>query len=169
MKLIGLPVAFGLVITLTGCGGFLQTAMPTYPDIKPEYPLPFVANYSSADLNVDATVTVDSLTPTLRWAPQTGVQKYDVAVWTCPSRYLTGQFEQELGDQVFFTKEIRGLSVRITPALKPGIRYYWSVRPSGTEKWSTYNIHDYFKHAVLDRSSSSYNLHFKFRTPKGKS
>jgi len=68
---------------------------------------------------------------------------------------------------VFFAKGIQGCTVKVTPALKPGIRYYWSVRPSGTEKWSTYNIHDWLSQAALERSSSSYELHFKFYTPRG--
>ena len=168
MKHIDLSLIGCSILTLTGCASCSINSLPTYPDIKPEYPPPFVASETYTNLNVDATVTVNSLTPTLRWAAKTGVQKYDVAVWTCPDRYLTGQFAQELGDQVFFTKGIQELEVRVTPALKPGIRYYWSVRPSGTEQWSTYNLHNILAHAALDTSSSSYNLHFKFYTPKSK-
>jgi hypothetical protein len=149
-------LAAAALLATGGCAGVSITQVMSYPVIKPEYPMPFVGDSMYS-------VTVDSLTPTLRWKAKSGVDKYDVAVWESPSQLagmtITGSSIEELGDQVFFSQGIDGQSVTVTPELKPDKLYFWSVRPARTRVWSTYKSHE------LDFSTVE-GLHFKFCTPK---
>ncbi len=153
-----------LAMGMAGCtDGLLRV---TYSGIKPSYPLP-LGNKDPVGIhgNVDPSVRVESTTPILKWDAKEGIRNYDVAVWECPTRYLTGMFAAELGQQVFFSSGVQGLSVKVTPPLKSKKRYYWSVRPSGTELWSTYDIYDPMAYATLQHTRSSKGQYFKFSTP----
>ena len=155
-------VVIGLGVA--GCTDGLLTV--TYSGVKPVYPLPLADSMPlGVNGNVDPSVTVESTTPTLKWNAEEGVRSYDVAVWECPRRYLTGMFAQELGEQVFFASRVPGDSVKITPPLKSMQRYFWSVRPTGTESWSTYNIYEPLKYAALQPTGSSKGLYYKFVVP----
>ena len=86
----------------------------------------------------------------------------DVAVWKgCEA--ATGH--ELLGERIFFEREIRGLSVKISPPLEPDKLYYWSVRPTGNRQWSTYHARTLTGYDLID-SQNGDGLHFKFLTPK---
>jgi len=172
-----------LLALATGCAGVAIGEKVTYHGIKPVYPMPF---YMSSDLEV----TIDSLTPTLKWEGKEGVQTYDVAVWDTPFKqyFEKKSFKQimvdnfgenqkensldskyarrpeELGERVFYAKLIAGTSVTVTPELKPNHLYLWSVRSSGTEEWSTYDQYDWLG-AAAGQPQSSTGHSYKFRTP----
>lgn len=153
--LSSLWVTFGIacLLLITGCAGVSLTDYVTYSGIKPVYPMPFIVDSMFE-------VTVDTLTPTLKWKAQEGINQYDVAVWDCPTK-VAGRLAEDRGQRVFYAKQIADTSVTVTPKLEPDHLYLWSVRVSGTQAWSTYKTTNWKEY-----TSYSAGLNYKFRTPK---
>jgi len=145
------------LLLLTGCAGVSLLDKIKYSDIKPVYPMPFVGDTMFE-------VTVDSLTPTLKWEAQEGIKQYDVVVWDCLSK-MAGVLAEDRGQRVFYAKQITNASVTVTPKLEPDHLYLWSVRASNTQVWSTYTTSDWL--GFMDEHPRySEGLNYKFRTPK---
>ncbi len=145
------------LLLFTGCAGVSLLDKITYSGIKPVYPMPFVGDTMYE-------VTVDSLTPTLKWKAQAGVNQYDVAVWDCSSQ-MAGWKAENRGQRLFYVKQITDTSVTVTPKLEPDHLYLWSVRASDTQVWSTYKTSDWLGFTEINPNYSK-GLNYKFRTPK---
>lgn len=177
----------GLLAVLAGCAGASLNEIIKYQGIKPIYPMPFASMAGS-----DFEVTVDSLTPTLKWQASGGSQGYDVAVWeqavntnntnfwkgfssalTVDKKYgssLKGydaakrERKEVRGERIFFAKQVTNNEVMIMPELKSNHLYFWSVKVSGTEQWSTFSADDWVYRLDGGRDLSVGRF-YKFRTP----
>lgn len=98
-----------------------------YPLITPVYPDP------TGFLTIKA---VDSLSPTFRWKPYPGATSYDLAVWKAV-RVGDGY---RLGLKVFSENNIPSTDFTLPVQLEYDSAYYWSVKPTGTEAWSTKHL-----------------------------
>jgi hypothetical protein len=74
---------------------------------------------------------VDSLTPKLQWKPVAAPDvHYDVVVWEAV-RYQSAIGAAELyepGRVVFYEQDLAAPEVALSESLKPGTKYFWSVR-----------------------------------------
>jgi hypothetical protein len=84
-------------------------------------------------------VLVDSFRPTFRWSALSPGQTFDFAIWEASTRSATYGTEFVRG-QLFYSKSgIIGTEYRIDRDLPPHRPFYWSVKPTGTTEWATYD------------------------------
>ena len=103
-------------VLLSGC------ASTTVTGIKPLYP------------KVGILVSkVDSLQPEFKWEGGEGSKAYDMAIW---DTVLVDKYPQPR-EIIYKQSALNGCAHRIDIALKPDTFYYWSVRNTGSDKWST--------------------------------
>jgi hypothetical protein len=142
---------FPLVIlsVLAGCAG-----STTYSGIEPIYPTR--GNFRRA-----APVDVDSIRPNFEWKVEAPGQKVDLGIWESSSNIWSGR---EMGRRVYFKEGIEGGKHLIEKDLEPDKVYYWSIKGTGTTKWSTANYDWGFSPNGLP--SRSYGNYFLIKTPK---
>ena len=116
-RVIEFALCASMLFFLSGC-----VAWTNVSGIKPIYP------------KAGALVSeVDSLQPELKWKGVDGSKKYDLAIWN--SIQVEG-FPQRR--KIIYEKTaLSGTSHKIETILDPGQFYFWSVRETGSEKWST--------------------------------
>ena len=76
---------------------------------------------------------VDSLQPEFKWKGGDATKKYDLAIWDST---LVKGFPKP--NKIIYEKVgLSGFTHKTEIVLEPGPFYYWSVRESGSAKWST--------------------------------
>ena len=123
--MIGLVMAGVLAAGATGCG------KPALVGLIPEYPVVRKKWYSL----VTEFVEVDSLAPTFRWQPfdialvsplhpmepvHVDHVRYEMRIWQTVTN--------STGKLVYLQDRLAATEHRIPRSLRPGTRYYWSVR-----------------------------------------
>ena len=123
--MICLIMAGALAAGATGCG------KPALVGLTPEYPVVRKKWYSL----VAEFVEVDSLTPVFRWQPfdialvaplhplehaHVGPVRYELRIWQTVIK--------STGKLVYVQDRLAATEHRITRPLRPGTRYFWSVR-----------------------------------------
>jgi len=145
-KIIPRVIVFALcanaLLFFSGC----VVVKTTVNGIKPIYPNP-----KSGLL----TAIVDSLQPELKWENRAVSKKYDLAIWDS----LCGQRRKIIYEKT----ALSGTSHKVEIVLSPDSLYFWSVRETGSETWST--IH--FVVDSLDGTQWDEDM-FRFCTPKMK-
>jgi len=122
-----------LIIILSGCG----YRRISFNGIQVIDPVPTSWFSGTEEMNrfnrSHPKVKVETLKPSFLWKPLTGSATYDLAIWEC---ILPGY---ERGRVAYFKKGIIDTKHKVETPLKPYSLYYWSVCPSGSEAWTTYN------------------------------
>lgn len=109
-----------LLSGLTGC--------VHHSGLKPIYPKPNTAACFTP-------VKVDSLQPTFKWEMPHPSQNVDLIVRKA-FVYSKSIIRQEV---VFYKTNIAGGAYHIDKPLEPDTTYSWSIRPTGTGRWSVAN------------------------------
>lgn len=129
-------------------------------DVRPVYPkLTQFGRFSW-----DHVPTVDSLTPTFRWE---GVnlnkgQTWDFAIWDAVRSIGTVVSQYSPGMQIYYRQGLKETSHKPEIQLLPLKKYFWSVKLSGAERWTTFDCVVGVKD-VMGRSFEHYL--FFFETP----
>ena len=113
-RVIGFALCSIIFILFSGC------ATPCISGIKPIYPRSGWEGYPAP---------VNSLQPELKWEDSAVSKKYDLAIWDS----LCGQRRKIIYEKT----ALSGTSHKVEIVLKPDRLYYWSVRETGLETWST--------------------------------
>jgi hypothetical protein len=101
----------GLIIFFTGC-------LSNVSGIKPVYPKTYE--------------TVDSLQPEVKWEGDSS-KKYDLAIWDSVTIDILPQKHKI----IYQRTGLNGNSHKLEIVLEPSKWYFWSVRETGSEQWST--------------------------------
>lgn len=134
-QVVGLSLCAGLVVLLSGCA-----IVPVYPR-------------SSA---------VDSLQPEFKWSGGSVSKKYDLAIWNA-FRIDSGRWQHR--KKIY---EKTGLSERSHKAeivLEPNSTYFWSVRQTGSTKWTTESCLEWYDEFNRVGFTARDQM-FRFQTPK---
>ena len=147
-QMAGYALCSILFIFFSGC------AWATVHGVKPVYPASgFVQAWTQP-----FPATVESLQPELRWKGD-ALKKYDLAIW---NTILVDNIYQRR--KIIYEKTgLNGTVHKVGVVLNPDSLYYWSVRETGSEAWSTVT----FYQSVGWVSSRETDM-FKFSTPKTK-
>ena len=146
LKLIIYPL---VIVSLAGCGTPVLDLH--YDGVKPIYP-------EATLLPILSIPRVDSLRPTFQWEESASNATYDFAIWDAVG---AGEI-YDIGKLVYLREGLRGTSHVPGMTLLPMKKYFWSVRLSGDDEWSTV----YVKTLYLRRRDYIYdNCEFLFETP----
>jgi len=109
-------------------------------------------------------VLVDSLHPEFRWKTATPGQAVDLILWDGGNDPNVKHLKMKVA---YLKENIVGGSHTLQTNLQPDTIYYWSIKPSGTVKWSTET-----QRFILSATPYTPGLHeveqgfFMLRTPK---
>lgn len=140
--------ALCLLLVLTSCS-------TTFRVLKPENPPLGFLGFAR---------TAESIQPTFKWSPSPEPDvRYDLIVYECVESFGNlGEIYRVPGKEIYLRKGIQNTEHRIEEALKPGKKYYWSVRIRKGDKvgpWSSYDYIIYIGGTGIDQL-------FLFQTPE---
>jgi hypothetical protein len=135
-----LAICAGIMIFFTSC-----VAVTNVNGIKPVYPPTGLLD-----------PTVDSLQPEMKWEGDRS-QKYDLAIWDS----VTVDIAPQKHKIIYKKTGISGNSHKLEIVLEPSKMYFWSVRETGSEEWSTTKLS-----AVTAVGYGHVYEVFVFKTPK---
>jgi len=106
-----------------------------------------------------------SRTPTFVWEGESD-KLYDLSIWKvidCINE--TMRITRARGPQVLYVEKIQGTTYKIKDPLEDDVFYWWSVKPHGTDKWSTCTRTGtiFIPYARM----TLYNHYFEFTIKKG--
>lgn len=105
--------------------------------------------------------TVDSLQPELKWEKVSGVEKYDMAIWdSLRGINADGVLAPQRRKIIYEKKGLTTTAHKVEIVLASKTAYFWSVRETGSEKWSTVTFH-----AIGPAGSGRDCQYFHFYTP----
>ncbi len=140
-----------LIISLLGLN-----ACSAFPVLKPIYPEAMTT-----------PVTLDSLSPTLKWKPFSEPNvTYDVVIYDVITAKSPAE-RKAMGKVVYYREGLKEPQHKIETPLRPSTEYYWSVRVRRGEKVSDWSTYSYFVYLGVGYSSGD-NLPFMFKTPDSK-
>ena len=157
-----------LSLLLGGC----MVATNSYNNLKPISPKPNAIR----DLT---PVGVKSLRPIFKWHTNSPDQKVDLVIWQAVKK-TDQQVKTEIkqrgngtvpplytqGPTVYSKEGIVGGSHQIENDLIPDAVYYWSIKPTGTNKWSTFNNVSTISGGYSTFTDVERGLYFLIRTPR---
>jgi hypothetical protein len=138
-KVVGLSLCAGLLILLSGCA-----IVPNYPSSSP-FP-----------------ETVDSLQPEFKWWGGSVSKKYDLAIWTA-FRVDSGRWQHR--KKIYEKTGLSERSHKVAIVLEPDSTYFWSVRQTGSTKWTTEPCLEWYDEFNRVGFIARDNM-FRFQTPK---
>lgn len=143
--------AFGLLLLLSSCS-------TTFRALKPENPPVGDPRFVR---------TAESIQPTFKWSPSTEPDvRYDLIVYECVETFgKWGGIYRVPGKEIYLRENIQSTEHRIEEALKPGKKYYWSVRIRKGDKIGPWSRYDYFLFLGLGIVQANNQL-FLFQTPE---
>lgn len=169
MKTLILALGLMLPLALGGC-----IATTTYQgDLSPVSPKPHGVRFYDA-------VDVDSLQPTFKWKARDLTRPVDIAIWQAvflgndsPAKVFgrpvaghTANYER--GALVYLKEGIQGEEHRITTSLAPNTMYFWSLKHSGGETWSTATHRVDSAGAGMRQTEVARGEYFAIQTPASK-
>ncbi len=146
-----------ILSSLTGCAANytgIRLIDPPTPGSGPYLKNTFsVENFGQPG---DSLAIVKELQPTFRWEDKGPGVTYDIAIWDAvwspPEQKKTSLTKAILfgnpstkpgyfsvGSKIYFREGLQSPSHKLEETLLPGKRYFWSVKLSTSENWSTYN------------------------------
>jgi hypothetical protein len=119
----------------------------------------------SPQLSGTEPITVDGLAPRFAWEPSTDTDvAYDLVIFEAAS-YRRGSLTQYMpGRQVKYVEGLSSPSYAMEEELKPGTRYFWSVRLRRGDTISNWSTYGYF-HFYLVAWATGGGHWFSFVTP----
>lgn len=137
---------------LIGCQSF-HGMKPIKPRTSPPWP----------------PAVVKSLQPKLQWEPSKQLDAtYDLIIYEeDPSKRTLFLFSREnfqnIGETVYYREGLKETEHRVEDPLKPGTRYYWTVRVRHNGAVSEWSRYDFMPISPL--GDREVNLLFSFMTP----
>ena len=147
-----------IAIAALGCLLFLASCSTTFHSLKAQNPPVGDPRFPR---------TAESTQPTFKWSPAPEPEaKYDLIVYECVETFgKWGGIYRVPGKEVYSRKAIEGAEHRIEVPLKPGMKYYWSVRRRIGDTVGPWSRYDYFLFLGVGIVQANYQL-FLFRTPE---
>ena len=147
-----------IAIAAFGCLLILSSCSTTFPSLKPENPRVGDPRFPK---------TAESIQPTFKWAPSYEPDvKYDLIVYECVETFgKWGGIFRVPGKEVYLRKAIGSTEHRIEEPLKPGMKYYWSVRLRKGDTVGPWSRYDYFLFLGVGLVQANNQL-FLFQTPE---
>lgn len=109
---------------------------------------------------------VTTLTPDFRWKGSSRSDvTYDLIIYEAVTYTTTGVVDDFApGRMAAYVEDLPATSWRPPEALKPGTKYYWSVRLRDGERVSRWSTHSHFTFLIF-ASSAGFGQWFQFETP----
>lgn len=143
--------ALGFLLMLTACSTTFRALKPENPPVgDPRLPR-----------------TAESIQPTFKWSPSPEPDvRYDLIVYECVETFGNwGGIYRVPGKEIYLRKDMQNAEHRIEEALKPGKKYYWSVRIRKGGMVGPWSRYDYFLFLGLGFVQANNQL-FLFQTPE---
>ena len=120
------------------CAGCTSQSHDGLRPVYPELTRRTLLSQNGADIP-----RVDSLSPTFRWTGLSPDITYDFAIWDAirshrPRFAETSRLYYTPGVQIYYRKGLEETSHRPDIRLRPLKQYYWSVKVSGEDAWTTF-------------------------------
>lgn len=149
-RFLSAALCSSILIVLTGC-----VAYTTVDGVKPVYPK------AGTKEQLWSVARVNSLHPELKWSGKVAGQTYDLVLWdTVPGKDINGITVRKPRKIIYHKTGLIGTTHTVEILLEPSTSYYWSVRETGSEKWSTVTFF-----AAGPYGSSREHKFFQFYTP----
>ena len=143
-RFLSAALCSSILVVLTGC-----VAYTSVDGVKPVYPK------AGTKEQFWSVAKVNSLHPELKWSGKVAGQTYDLALW---NTVFVGDSKPR---KIIYQKTgLVGTTHTVEILLEPSTSYYWSVRETGSEKWSTVT-----SFAAGPYGSSRKHKFFQFDTP----
>ena len=118
------------------------------------------------EVTIKGQTKLDNLLPTFEWSPSSVDNiSYDLVVYEAVSFSRSGiDIQYKPGRLVLYKEDIRESKYELKDPLKPGSRYFWSIRLRLNDDVSTWSKYAFFQTIILVTEGGRNNW-FSFETP----